>query len=145
MRVHTGEQPYQCPVCSFQSARRDNLNLHTKKSHGMTWKEAEEMTGLCCNLLDSPGKNSFQASTGFEDKNLDPDYKRIGGDAHTASEKEDSLEEPIARDYQSNVVQVSQGMYVLANEVPNTEQDELLHLHAAQFQYQSSLVEVTVS
>jgi len=46
MRVHTGAKPFACPICSFRCSRLDNLNLHTRKSHGVTWKEAESMTGL---------------------------------------------------------------------------------------------------
>jgi len=48
MRTHTGEKPFVCPICSFRCSRMDNLNLHTKKSHGLTWKEAEGMTGISC-------------------------------------------------------------------------------------------------
>ena len=33
-----------CPICNIRMARLDNLNAHTKKSHGMTWREAEKMT-----------------------------------------------------------------------------------------------------
>ena len=43
-RVHTGEKPYMCPICNIRMARLDNLNAHTKKSHGVTWREAEKMT-----------------------------------------------------------------------------------------------------
>ena len=43
-RVHTGEKPYMCPICNIRMARLDNLNAHTKKTHGMTWREAEKMT-----------------------------------------------------------------------------------------------------
>jgi len=48
MRTHTGEKPFMCPICNFRCARMDNLNLHTKKAHGVTCKEAEGMTGLSC-------------------------------------------------------------------------------------------------
>lgn len=43
-RVHTGEKPFMCPICSIRMARLDNLNAHTKKTHGVTWREAEKMT-----------------------------------------------------------------------------------------------------
>ena len=43
-RVHSGEKPFQCPICSIRMARLDNLNAHTKKTHGVTWREAETMT-----------------------------------------------------------------------------------------------------
>jgi len=43
-RVHTGEKPFMCPICSIRMARLDNLNAHTKKTHGLTWREAEKMT-----------------------------------------------------------------------------------------------------
>jgi len=42
-RVHTGEKPFACPVCHFRMARMDNLNAHTKKAHGVTWREAEKL------------------------------------------------------------------------------------------------------
>lgn len=45
MRTHTGEKPFVCPVCNFRCARKDNLNLHTKKVHGLTRQEAESITG----------------------------------------------------------------------------------------------------
>ena len=43
-RVHSGEKPFMCPICSIRMARLDNLNAHTKKTHGVTWREAEKMT-----------------------------------------------------------------------------------------------------
>ena len=43
-RVHSGEKPFMCPICSIRMARLDNLNAHTKKTHGVTWREAERMT-----------------------------------------------------------------------------------------------------
>jgi len=44
MRVHTGEKPYACPICATRMARLDNLSAHIKKTHGVTWQEAEKMT-----------------------------------------------------------------------------------------------------
>jgi len=44
MRVHTGEKPYSCPICATRMARLDNLSAHIKKTHGVTWQEAEKMT-----------------------------------------------------------------------------------------------------
>jgi len=46
IRVHTGEKPYSCPICAYRCARLDNLNTHTKKSHGMGYKDAESVTGI---------------------------------------------------------------------------------------------------
>ena len=43
MRVHTGEKPYACPICSTRMARLDNLSAHIKKTHGVTW----QVGGLC--------------------------------------------------------------------------------------------------
>ena len=46
MRMHTGEKPFFCPACQFRSARMSNLNAHIKKSHGLSWKEAEQKYGI---------------------------------------------------------------------------------------------------
>ncbi len=35
------------------------MNLHTRKSHGVTWKEAEVMTGTSCCLLP-PSSSSLR-------------------------------------------------------------------------------------
>lgn len=29
-RVHTGEKPYQCPICGRQIARKDNVKVHIR-------------------------------------------------------------------------------------------------------------------
>jgi uncharacterized Zn-finger protein len=42
-KTHTGEKPFQCPFCIFRCARPDNLNKHTKNTHGMSMKEAAKM------------------------------------------------------------------------------------------------------
>ena len=34
--VHTKVKPYVCELCGFKCARVDNLNIHRKKSHGIT-------------------------------------------------------------------------------------------------------------
>jgi len=92
MRVHTGEKPFQCPVCSFQSARRDNLNLHTKKSHGMTWKEAEDQTGISCNLMGpskySPFKSSSERNHNDESTKLTKQEAKINDNSMNHIERE---------------------------------------------------------
>ena len=34
--VHTKEKPFACEMCQFKCARIDNLNLHRRKSHGLS-------------------------------------------------------------------------------------------------------------
>ena len=45
-RMHTGEKPFVCPVCRHRSARMSNLNAHIRKSHGLSWQEAERQYGI---------------------------------------------------------------------------------------------------
>jgi len=67
MRVHTGEKPFMCPICNFRCARMDNLNLHTKKAHGVTCKEAEGMTGISCNRTQAVTLLPGQTLTNLQD------------------------------------------------------------------------------
>lgn len=32
-RKHTGEKPFACPLCSFRSAQKGNVNVHIKRVH----------------------------------------------------------------------------------------------------------------
>jgi len=50
MRTHTGEKPFLCPLCSYRCSRMDNLNIHTKKSHGLSVHEAEQQTGVSARM-----------------------------------------------------------------------------------------------
>ena len=45
-----GEKPFLCPLCSYRCSRMDNLNIHTKKSHGLSVHEAEQQTGVSARM-----------------------------------------------------------------------------------------------
>ena len=32
-RTHTGEKPYQCPICPYAATHKSNLNAHIRKRH----------------------------------------------------------------------------------------------------------------
>ena len=34
LRTHTGEKPYQCPLCKFKTAQKTNLKIHMGRRHG---------------------------------------------------------------------------------------------------------------
>jgi len=105
-RVHTGEKPFMCPICSIRMARLDNLNAHTKKTHGVTWREAEKMTQNTLNgvpvfnseVKPIPEKIIQNTESGFTANQIDresvfpPEMKPVFRDA--ASLNPNSIVEP---------------------------------------------------
>lgn len=35
LRTHTGERPYQCPLCPHRASRRDHLQIHIRSKHSL--------------------------------------------------------------------------------------------------------------
>ena len=64
-RVHSGEKPFQCPICNIRMARLDNLNAHTKKTHGVTWREAETMTQSSIDVAPVDTKTTSDTKVGM--------------------------------------------------------------------------------
>lgn len=83
MRVHTGEKPFMCSICNLRCSRLDNLNLHCKKAHGVSIKEAEKMTGVSCRYSsesnpDDPSADLLPGATSLLSTGLQPASQPAG-------------------------------------------------------------------